>query len=154
VLDSNQKLSIAQKTWLEADLATTHRAWKLVFLHHAPYSCGTLAGNDLIVRNQWGPLFEKYKVDVVFAGHEHTYSRTRPIDDFNASGRPGPDGLSTVYIVEGASGGGGGLSSSCPPMVAKSGWASYVVVNFSGGALRLRAISDKGVVLDTMTLTH
>jgi acid phosphatase type 7 len=154
VLDSNRILSAAQKTWLATDLAATRRKWKLVFLHHAPYSCGTLAGNDLNVRNQWGPLFEKYKVDVVFAGHEHTYSRTGPIDDFNTSGGPGPDGLSTIYIVEGASGSGGGLASSCPTVVAKSGRASYVVVNISGGTLRLKAIGSDGAVLDTMTLTH
>ena len=154
MLDSNQKRSAVQKAWLEADLATTQRKWKLVFMHNAPYSCGTLAGNDLYVRSNWAPIFEKYKVDVVFAGHEHTYTRTKPIDDFNVNGAPGPDGLSTIYVVEGASGGGGHLSNTCPSIVAKSGGGSYVAVVVNGGALRVNAINQKGLLIDTMTLTQ
>jgi hypothetical protein len=114
VLDSNAASDSAQRTWLENELATTLRKWKFVFLHHTPYSCANgLAslGSDSTVRNNWGPLFEQYGVDIVFDGHDHIYERTKYLDDF------GNDGKGTIYIMTG----GGGASLDSTAKVDSSG---------------------------------
>ena len=57
-----------------------------------PYSCANgvaSIGSDSNVRNTWGPLFEKYGVDIVFDGHDHIYERTHYIDDYLANGGAG-----------------------------------------------------------------
>ena len=57
-----------------------------MFLHHTPYSCANgiaSIGSDSTVRNNWGPLFEQYGVDVVFDGHDHIYERSIPLDEFS-----------------------------------------------------------------------
>ncbi|MGN9911032.1 fibronectin type III domain-containing protein [Phytohabitans sp. LJ34] len=64
----------AQTAWLESVLATNPHKWTVVTFHHPVYS--TASGrNNPIVRAQWGPLFEKYGVDLVLQGHDHTYGR-------------------------------------------------------------------------------
>src|SRR5262249_162865 len=69
-------LESTQTTWLDNDLATTARRWKFVFLHQTPYSCASglfSIGSNLTVRNNWGPIFESRRVDIVFTGHDHIY---------------------------------------------------------------------------------
>ena len=108
VLDSNDaSLNTTQTNWLALDLANTTRKWKLVFLHHTPYSCANgLASfaSDMDVRNTWGPLFEQYGVDVVFAGHDHLYERSGLVDDYLVGGALGQDGKGTRYITTGGGG--------------------------------------------------
>ena len=48
------------------------------FFHHPIYSSGGAHGSDLQLREQLEPLFLKYGVDAVFAGHEHFYERIKP----------------------------------------------------------------------------
>ncbi len=105
--DSDSCCDGTQQAWIENQLATSTRKWKLVFLHHAPYSCANgiaSIGSTTSVRNSWGPLFEKYGVDIVFTGHDHIYERTKYMDDFLANGSPGSDGLGTTYIMTGGGG--------------------------------------------------
>jgi hypothetical protein len=45
-----------------------------VTFHHPVYST-TGTRNNPVVRDQWGPLFEKYGVDLVLQGHDHSYGR-------------------------------------------------------------------------------
>ena len=107
MLDANVPGNTTQRNWLDNDLATTLRKWKFVFLHQTPYSCANgiaSIGSDTSVRNNWGPLFEQYGVDIVFDGHDHIYERTSYLDDF------GGDGLGTTYIMTG--GGGASLDSA------------------------------------------
>jgi 3',5'-cyclic AMP phosphodiesterase CpdA len=87
-LDSNDPTNPEQLAWLDETLATTDATWKLVGLHHPPYSSGFHGSND-DVRRAFTPLFEKYGVQVVFSGHEHDYQRTNPISG-------------VTYIVTGA----------------------------------------------------
>ncbi|GAB3979988.1 purple acid phosphatase family protein [Plantactinospora veratri] len=64
----------AQTAWLEGLLKNNPNKWTVVTFHHPVYS--TAEGrNNPVVRAQWGPLFEKYGVDLVLQGHDHTYGR-------------------------------------------------------------------------------
>jgi len=77
VLDSNY-MDQAQLKWLEDQLSRATDRWKIAYFHHPLYSSGEKHGSEVDLRTQVEPLFMKYGVDVVFAGHEHFYERIRP----------------------------------------------------------------------------
>jgi len=73
-VQSNAEAMAAQTAWLENLLANNPNKWTVVTFHHPVYS--TASGrNNPVIRAQWGPLFEKYGVDLVLQGHDHTYGR-------------------------------------------------------------------------------
>lgn len=51
----------------------------VVFFHHCAFSTTNQHASDGGVRDQWVPLFEAYKVDLVINGHNHVYERTDAI---------------------------------------------------------------------------
>jgi predicted phosphodiesterase len=67
-----------QLEWLNDKLAADTSEWKITFFHHPPYSSGAAHGSDTKLREIVEPIFLKYGVDVVFAGHEHFYERLKP----------------------------------------------------------------------------
>ncbi|MCZ0982640.1 metallophosphoesterase family protein [Streptomyces diastatochromogenes] len=73
----------AQRRWLERELqaarASTAVDWIVVFMHHPMISSHRSGGGDLGVRQEWGPLFDAYGVDLVLCGHEHYYERSLPL---------------------------------------------------------------------------
>src|SRR5262249_10768120 len=80
VLDSNEySFALTDQTaWLEreleraaADPTVVHR---FVVMHHPPFSVSIHGGHSEL-REIWTPLFERYRVDAVFSGHDHCYSR-------------------------------------------------------------------------------
>src|SRR5215212_1792622 len=50
----------------------------VTFFHHPPYSSGGKHGSSSGLREVVEPLFLKYGVNVVLAGHEHFYERVKP----------------------------------------------------------------------------
>ena len=105
-----------QYSWLEDKLKKSTSQWKFVAHHHAPYSAddddygdswkGATAMGDLAIR-KIVPLYEKYKVDMVFFGHLHTYQRTLPIKNNLVDKHNG-----IIYVQGG--GGGGNLEDFAP----------------------------------------
>ncbi len=67
-----------QLKWLEDELAKDTSAWKITFHHHPPYSSGGKHGSDTALRKVVEPIFLKYGVDMVLAGHDHFYERIKP----------------------------------------------------------------------------
>jgi predicted MPP superfamily phosphohydrolase len=76
VMDSNEVADEAQTDW------------PIVAMHHPAYSAGE-HGSDLEVREAWSPLFARFDVPLVLAGHDHDYQRSRPQDG-------------VTYVVSGA----------------------------------------------------
>jgi hypothetical protein len=76
-LDSN---AVDQKeiAWLEGELSRAREEWKIAFFHHPLYSSGRTHGSQVDVRVLFEPLFLKYGLNVVFAGHDHFYERIKP----------------------------------------------------------------------------
>jgi predicted phosphodiesterase len=68
----------AQLAWLERELDGSRARWKIAYGHHPLYSSGARHGSEMDLRALVEPLFLKYGVDVVLAGHEHFYERIRP----------------------------------------------------------------------------
>ncbi|WP_223643668.1 metallophosphoesterase [Corallococcus sp. EGB] len=67
-----------QREWLIDDLRASPAKWKLVIMHHPPFSSG-VHGDDSPIRGLFASLFEQGGVDLVLTGHDHDYERTYPL---------------------------------------------------------------------------
>jgi hypothetical protein len=69
-----------QLKWLAKDLAAArssrHIDWIVVCMHQVMISSSDANGADIGLRQAYGPLFDKYGVDLVLCGHEHDYERS------------------------------------------------------------------------------
>ncbi|MFN6109961.1 MAG: fibronectin type III domain-containing protein [Planctomycetota bacterium] len=73
-LNSNEQLDVQAK-WLEIVLALNECEWVICTFHHPVFSTGQGRDNETL-RRLWKPIFDKYQVDLVLQGHDHTYGRT------------------------------------------------------------------------------
>ncbi len=137
----HNQLSGPMDEWLENDLSQSNAQWLISIFHHAPYG---KSGHDsdiesglIRMRENFLPILEKHGVDLVMAGHNHFYTRTRLMSNhygdsttFNGAthnlnmgdGQVASDGAytkqarkpnsGTVYITHGAGSGGGNSSAS------------------------------------------
>jgi predicted phosphodiesterase len=87
-LDSTSAADRHQQEWLDGTLAGSDAAIRVAALHHPPYSAGW-HGSSREVRRAFEPAFVRHGVDLVLAGHEHDYQRSKAING-------------TVYVVSGA----------------------------------------------------
>lgn len=91
VLDSTSLK--AQAVWLEDILKNNPKRWTMVTYHHPIYS--TAKGRDnKEFRELFKPLFDKYHVDLLMQGHDHTYSRGQNLPT-GVSGKVG----GPMYVV-------------------------------------------------------
>ncbi len=104
-LDSTQPQDPDQLAWLEETLATPTDSWVIVTMHHPPFSGGA-HGPAVEVQETFVPLFERFGVDLVLAGHEHDYQRLAPIEGITyiisgaaAKLRPTTDGPGTEVAL-------------------------------------------------------
>ena len=73
VLNSTGHLE-KQTEYIIEKLSNTDAKWKIVTSHHSVFS--PAEGRDFeYARKVWKPLFDKYGVDLVLNGHDHTYAR-------------------------------------------------------------------------------
>jgi 3',5'-cyclic AMP phosphodiesterase CpdA len=80
VLDTNWKNRVVsltdkerarQAAWLRKQLKKPRTApWLIVLGHHPLYSNGVHGDQEHLIE-EWGPLFQKRRVDFYFAGHDH-----------------------------------------------------------------------------------
>ncbi len=162
VLDTNTKRNLTadgeQYKWLDKALAASTAKWKVCYHHHPAYCSddddygntwkGPSTYGDVRVRN-FVPLYEKYKVDVVFNGHVHVYERTWPI---RAGKVDQKDGI--VYVTSG--GGGGKLENFAPtPAFFKDQFRSdfhFCYATVHGGTFDLKAFDQEGRQFDQFTI--
>lgn len=84
----------AQVEWLREDLAAHPAQCTLAYGHHPRFSSGE-HGNDDEIEPLWDTLYEG-GVDVVLAGHDHTYERFAPQDP---TGAPDPEHGIREFVV-------------------------------------------------------
>lgn len=116
VLDTNdassEGLGKDQLEWLKNDLKNTDAKWKFVLMHKSLYSAGSHAFDSEVVamRTQLTELFAKYNVNMVFGGHDHTYTTTYLLDgngkivDKTSKNGVVYNGKGTLYVTLGTFG--------------------------------------------------
>lgn len=142
----------AQDVWLEADLARAASdpatRWTVVAFHRPPYSSGS-HGSDTGLRERWGPIFERYGVDVVFNGHDHHYERSHPM----VAGQRAEQGGVTYVVTGGAGAPVYAVGASAFTAFARSAH-HFTEVDVTPNTFTLEARDVDGNVFDTLTLTH
>jgi hypothetical protein len=143
-------------TFLEDDLKRAREnqniKWIVVMFHHPAYSACSTHGSTQRVIDNWVPIFEKYRVDLVLSGHDHNYERTYPIKNNQKVSQ----GEGVQYVV-------------CSPFMspkwysAGSDWwtyksrdgsdGAYGIIEIDNSSLTFTAYTNDGVdVIDTFTL--
>ena len=136
-LDSNHSDDPEQLAFLEEVLRTSTATWKIVALHHPPYSAG-YQGSNTDARRSFVPLFERYGVQLVLSGHDHDYQRSRVING-------------VTYIVTGAAAGTRRTGKADFTEVAFS-WHSYVELGVYPDRLVGRVMNQDDRVADQWLL--
>jgi 3',5'-cyclic AMP phosphodiesterase CpdA len=67
-----------QIAWFEQEMAKAGEKWIIPYFHHPLYSSGGRHGGQADIAMVLEPIFLKYNVSVVFAGHDHFYERIKP----------------------------------------------------------------------------
>jgi hypothetical protein len=123
-----------QRAWLDRTFADLQRDqdvdWIVVCMHQVAMSSANFNGADLGIREEWLPLFDRYGVDLVVAGHEHHYERSHAVRGAD-HGNTAPNGKDLLTPLAQTNGtpttfdtskgtvhmilGGGGHSAATPP---------------------------------------
>ena len=146
-LNSNERHK-EQAPWLEQVLENNPNKWAFVTFHHPVYSASSgRANNDQ--REAWKPIFDKYAVDLVLQGHNHTYARGHNIGS-GVTVRDTTKG--TVYVVS--------VSGPKQSRLRKDRWMTrgaentqlYQIISVSGDTLQYRAMTAVGELYDAFDL--
>ncbi len=169
----------AMANWLRNDLASTLQNWIVAYWHHPSYTKGSHDSDTetqlVQMRQVFNPILEDGGVDIVLAGHSHSYERSYLIDGhygtsttFNdtmkkdgGSGRdptpyekpegtPGRQGV--VYTVAGSSGQTSGGTLNHPAMFISLNVLGSVVLDFQDNRLDASFLNANGVVQDTYAI--
>jgi len=136
---SNYTPGSAQLSWIESDLASTSKLWKFICLHEPGWSAAGGHDNNRAVQQFIQPLCEKYGVSIVFAGHNHYYSRAE------------------VNGVQHITTGGGGAplhypETNRPHVVITRRVYHFCEIEIDGAVLHFSAINTAGNVVDSFTI--
>jgi 3',5'-cyclic AMP phosphodiesterase CpdA len=137
VLDSDY-LDPKQLLWVEQELRSAGSTWKIFYFHHPLYSDGGRHGSQVDLRTVLEPLFLKYGVNVVYAGHDHIYERLTP-----------QKGI--YYFVSGSAGQlrKGNLKRSAMTAAGFDADQSFMINEVAGDDLYFQAISRTGKTVDS-----
>jgi hypothetical protein len=80
-------------SWLDKTLAGNPNRWTIVFTHYPVYSCSQGRDSETY-REAIKPVIEKYGVDLVLQGHDHTYCRGQNLPEAGVSSKNKP-----MYVV-------------------------------------------------------
>jgi hypothetical protein len=137
-------LDSIQMVWVEQDLSSTDKPWKIIILHEPGWSCeGHSSGyshpNNADVQNLLQPLCEQYGVQIVFAAHNHYYARAckNGVYHITTAGGGAP-----LYEVE----------EAFPNVLNTHMVHHYCRVEIEGDSLSLTAITLDGEVIDEFSV--
>ena len=156
-LNSNEQLDV-QAQWLDQTLAQNEAQWVVCTFHHPVYSTGKGRDNAQL-RQKWKPVFDRYKVDLVLQGHDHSYGRTGLETPLIETAENVPTGVSaidkqsgTVYVVSVS---GPKMYDTQPHEFMKrmgENTQLYQIIHIDGDHLRYEARTAVGEVYDAFTL--
>lgn len=130
----------AQYTWLENDLASTTKPWKILVFHEPGWSGGG-HGNNTTVQEYIQPLCLQYAVKLVFCGHNHYYTRADV------------DGIQHI-----TTGGGGAplyaVNLTYPNLVTGTMALHFCEIDIQGDHVYFTARDDSGTVIDSFDMDN
>lgn len=171
----------AMATWLTNDLNANSQRWTIVYFHHPPYSKGSHNSDTEVelmeMRTNIMPILEAKKVDLVLAGHSHSYERSMLIKGhfglettFNTSTmavnsgsgiypssylKSAPNYYGTVYAICGVGGQLGGTTSGYPHNAMYASSVSNLgslVIDVQGDRLDYKFLTSTGSIWDQFTI--
>ncbi len=146
-----------QVAWLEGVLEDNPNTWTII-THHYPIYSSARGRDNSALRALWQPIYDRFAVDLVLTGHDHTYARSKLIsgqsDDINVGtgvATRSPE-AGTVYVV----------SVSGPKMYnvertelmarAAEDTQLYQVITIDGDTLSYKAHTALGEIYDGFEL--
>lgn len=183
--DTDRRPTGAMARWLRLDLENASRDWIICFFHHPPYTKGShdsdsltdSAGRLVEMRQYILPILEAGGVDLVLAGHSHSYERSYLLDGAygfstnmsaanfknRGSGRADTDGIyekpagsppheGAVYLVAGSSGQASGGPLNHPAMFLSLNKLGSLILDVDGPVLDATFLNEKGQVRDYFTM--
>ena len=133
-----------QLAWIENDLSTSTKEWKIIVLHEPGWSAGGSSSgyphpNNEDVQNLLQPLCEQYGIQLVFGGHNHYYAKACKNGIFHLT----------------AAGGGAPLYSPDPdyPNVMKTRQIHhYCKAEIMDATLSVTVLTPEGEIVDEITI--
>lgn len=145
----NEEFARSTTEWVEKLLRNNPCSWTVMAFHHPFFSTSARRDNKA-VRENLKPLVDKYGVDLVLNGHDHTYARGTAMPE--GTDRKGK-AAGTVYVV----------SVSGPKQYqqdAEPWWdlgytntQLWQAISINGNTLKYKAYDASGAVADQFVLT-
>ncbi len=138
-----------QSAWIENQLKNTDKKWKFAMFHFPPYSFDEDKYPEVV--KEWGALFDKYHLDMVFNGHVHYYMRSKPIyaDKTVKTPAKGTIYVTSIAIPNRAD---RDLQEDEFSDVFVQGEMLYLKVDIDGNKLTLNAYNEKDDVIDSFEI--
>lgn len=121
----------AQLAWLDEQLTQSDARWTIVYGHHPLYGHHPRRGHNQTLIEKLEPILAKHKVDVYFAGHDHSLEMIKPIKGVH-------------YVISGAGGG--------PDWAYSVNWTDESYYVATGGGFVLCLLSKDELVLEFVRL--
>lgn len=150
VINSQVKV-VEQASWLDGLLSDNPNKWTIVCFHHPIYSA-TSERNDKTTREAFQPIFDKYNVELVLNGHDHTYARSKMIK-YGKPVAPGEKG--TTYVVSVSGPKAYPLNDKFDDLMVKTGneLQLYQVIELNENKIFYKAYTVDGNLFDSFELT-
>lgn len=138
VLDSNIPTPVHQELLVKQAIeANPDAVWRVVLMHHSIYGSGGEPNGTNLWRF-YAPVFDRYGVDLVLSGHDHTHCRTYPIKNNKIVA----DGQGVVYLCANSASGSkySGVPDTRPWYAANSSQLhapAYTVLDFEESTLTI-----------------
>ena len=157
MLDSNI-MGAAKSTdieWLQNELrseAAREADWRVAVMHHPMWPASDIP-KDIqraeIMRAHFLPILEEYGVELILCGHQHMYSRTRPMRGESISN----DGGGIVQVIA-ASGGKASYTIGERGFIAVSDMApNYLLVEVATDSVAITAFDRAHNIIDQIVIT-
>lgn len=149
MLNGNEKLK-EQSIWLDKILSENPQLWTIVSIHQPIYSTAKYRKSSKN-KNLLVPIFDKYSVDLVLQGHDHSYSRTYKIRN-GVKVKKNKKG--TVYVISVSGPKFYPVKTNFEELMAKaeSGRQLFQVIQIDHGHLLYEAFDVKGNLYDSFKL--
>jgi 3',5'-cyclic AMP phosphodiesterase CpdA len=132
-----------QLQWFDRALRESKEDWKIAYFHHPLYSSARRHGSEVDLRVLLEPMFIRYGVNVVLAGHDHVYERLKPQKGVQ-------------YFVAGSSGQlrVGDLRETTMTAAGYDDDQVFMIVEIDGDRMWFQAITRIGRIVDSGTINR